>query len=150
MGIKFNKIAMKLITDLGLNYTFFVQGILFLISYIFLLALFQAYYKAYLQRCNLVEGQGKKEEADKIQTQKFQEKYEVKLKDLNKQVQAIFAEDKKATVQKEQEIITTAQNSAEKLIADLQVKIDSEVNKQKEQITPFSQELSKVITKSVL
>lgn len=150
MGIKFNKIAMKLITDLGLNYTFFIQGALFLLSYFLLSSLFVAYYKAYLQRCNLVEGQEQQSQDIQVKTEKIQEKYAVKLKDLNKQVHAIFTEDKKITAEKTQNLVATAQNNAEQLISGSQAKITQEFSKQKEQISLSSKELGQILTERIL
>ncbi|MBE8221119.1 MAG: hypothetical protein HAW60_00140 [Bdellovibrionales bacterium] len=141
---------MKLITDLGLNYTFFIQGALFLASYFFLSSLFKAYYKAYIKRCNLVEGQEKQNQDMQIKTEEIKEKYSFKLKDLNKQVHSIFFKDKKQTEEKIQSLILTAQSSAEKLISDSQEKITKELTKQKEQISISSKEISQIITERIL
>lgn len=150
MGIKFNKIAMKLITDLGLNYTFFIQGALFLLSYFFLSKLFTAYYKAYTQRCKLVEGQEEENQEIQVKTQNLEEQYAVKLKDLNQQVHTIFTKDTKTTAEKIQNLVATAQANAEKVLLDSQVKVSQELTKQKEQLSLSSEKLSKIITEQIL
>lgn len=150
MGIKFNNIAMKLITDLGLNYTFFIQGGLFLLSYFFLSLLFNAYYKAYVERCGLVEGQDLKNQDIHEEVGSIKEQYSVKLKELNQQVQDIFSTEKNSVEKKVQGLVARAEGEAEQLLLKSQTSINEQLQTEKKKLPASTKELSQVITQKVL
>lgn len=150
MGIKFNKIAMKLITDLGLNYTFFIQAALFLLSYFFLSSLFEAYYKAYLKRCSLVEGQDQENQEIQKKVIKLKEQYGEKLKNLNQEIQVIFSTEKQAVDQKIQILVGEAQSKSENILLESQTNISNQLKKEKKKLFTAKQELSQIIIKQIL
>ncbi len=142
---------MAIITQLGLNDSFFYQFIIFCIAYVALSRwAFAPYNLALTQReQKTVGGEELAVELAK-ETQDLKTKYEVKARQVSGEVKSIFDEHRTAAQKEQERIVFEARSEANKTIDTVRKKVETEISQAKTQLKAEVSQISQEMIKKLL
>lgn len=142
---------MEMLAQLGVDYTFFYQFIIFCVAYIVLTRLlFKPYLKAYHKRIEVTFGN--KEVAEKLnaQSQELHIQYEAKAREVNSQVQSFYEAANKEAQAVQAATMEKARKEAEAMVLKTRQETQEEASKARVQLNSMITDLSRDIQKKVL
>lgn len=142
---------MAIITQLGLNDSFFYQFIIFCIAYLALSRwAFTPYNLALAQReQKTVGGEELAVELAK-ETQDLKTKYEVKARQVSGEVKAIFDEHRTAAQKEQERIVLEARSETNKTIETVRKKVETEISQAKTQLKAEVSQISQEMIRKLL
>lgn len=124
-----------ILSQLGVDNTFFFQFVIFMVVFVFLWNVtFSAYFKAYEVRESKTTGS--EAEADELlkQTESLEKEYQDKARALNAEIKEVFDAERKAANKEQEKIVNEAREEAKSYVATAREKIQSEYNRAREEL----------------
>jgi F-type H+-transporting ATPase subunit b len=141
----------NLLQVLKLDATILPQFLIFLIAYLALSQLvFKPYLKAFDRRREATVGG--KEIADQLilETQNIHYNYETKAREINTEINSIFANARKEATKLQDEIVLSARAESEKLLKKSREEISNHVSRTREELKKQVPEISQAISDRLL
>ena len=142
---------MEVLAALGVDGTVIHQGLIFLITYIFMyFLLFKPYSLAHIERVKRTGGA--EEEADLFleESQKLEEEYQKKAREVNEQYKQVFDEARIKTTKECDELLKTARTQAKTVYEDAKSQLHQQFEQARKDVEGQVPELSKMISEKLL
>ncbi len=142
---------MKIIQDLGINSTVFVQFVVFLLAYLALTRLvFQPYLKAHHERQRRTEGEEALAERLLLESQDIHKEYEGKAQVARQEFKKAFDDAKGEALKEYDRIIATARDESHQKVQAAKKEIDLEVEKSRSLLSKEVPSLSGAIVSKLI
>lgn len=135
-----------ILSSLGVDHTFFVQLVLFMIVLIFVWQVaFVPYFKAYQMREERTTGSQEAAEDLTKNTERLERDYQHQARALNDEIRARFDQQKAAAAKEQEVVISEAREKAKESVAQAREKIQSEYNRAREELFAETKALGQAI-----
>lgn len=142
---------MEILTQLGINFTVFIQFALYIGTFSFLvLFVYKPYAESYQKRIESTRGAEDLAESFKKKTADLQAEYEKAAQDIHAKIQEAFKKQKQDAQLKAEAIIQLAKEAAQKEIQEHKKAIQSSVAAASTELRPQTTQLSLLITNKLL
>ena len=128
-------IVTGILTQLGVNSTFFIQLGIFMVVFVFTWKVaFSPYYRAFEAR--EARTTGSEEAANDLlkQTEALEKEYQEKARALNLEIKRVYDAQRKIAVKEQERLLAEARDEAKNYITDAREKIQSEYNRAREEL----------------
>jgi F0F1-type ATP synthase membrane subunit b/b' len=144
------QVVLQILSQLGANYTAFIQFVIFIVSISFLaVVVYGPYFKAYDERLKLTKGSDQIAEETENEARKMEVIFQSRAREINQKIQNVFETSKSQAA----ETATTILNQSKASVADQTDRARADIGLQKasaqKQISSISQEVAAEISRKI-
>lgn len=141
---------MQILTQLGANYTAFIQFALFIISISFLtIYVYGPFFKALDERQKQTKGAEQVASETEEEAKKVESIFKLKAREINDKIKNIFDASKKQASEKTEELLNSAKGAVAQTTEAARKQIETQKANAQKEISSISEEVANEITKKI-
>ncbi len=149
------QVVLQILSQLGANYTAFIQFVIFIVSISFLtVVVYGPYFKAYDERVKLTKGSDQIAEETENEARKMEVIFQSRAREINQKIQNVFDTSKAQATETANTILNQSKTGVAETTERARTEIGAQKTKAEKEIAGISQdvaaEISRKITGAVL
>ena len=144
------QVVLQILTQLGANYTAFIQFGIFIVSITFLtVVVYGPYFRAYDERVKLTKGSDQIAEETENEARKMAVIFQTRAREINQKIQNVFDSSKAQAQETATTILNQSKAGATEVADRARADIGVQKSKAEKEISAISQEVAAEITRKI-
>ena len=144
------QVVLQILTQLGANYTAFIQFGIFIVSISFLtVVVYSPYFKAYDERVKLTKGSDQIAEETENEAKKMAVIFQTRAREINQKIQSVFDNSKAQAQETANTILNQGKTSVAEVTDRARADINTQKSKAEKDVAAISQDVAAEITRKI-